>query len=248
MKFSEKDFIGLLFRLLNQRGIRQVDEYKSKRKLYYYKQDGFYSEIFGDIELSQVSLEKEVNISRALYFEKFFSGHVTFSQNNPYLLNIDYHDDFDKIKQVMSHLSEDGQRQMLVLADSLSKSLKVEAENPLLDFYHVSPNRIYRIYKGIVSILEQSRTLITDGNISVIDRSLATNYVTDKVPDLLEGVTRDVLVSDAKFVATPRRVDSTLQECPIYTLTEDALYLKEMSKEALKEVDSESLIRKINLK
>lgn len=239
-KFSEKDFISLLFHLLYQKGITALDENKLKKKLYYYKYEDLTNEIFQDIVSSCVSLDNEVNINQGLYFEKFFGGHINLIQADG-TLTLDYHDDLEKISALMAKLSEEGQKQMLFLASSLSKRIKLENSYPNIDFYYTLASRMYHVYEGI-----SKRTLITDGKI---------NSVKEVAKDKIKGIdiktvkALEVLVSDASFVILQDQIAAEVTKATIYTKENDEIKLKMMSKEALKKNENEEQwVRKLTLK
>ena len=254
---TENEFVRLLLPYLCKQGIRTIREDELAKKLFPYYKNEKYKPLFSD--LIKDRYEDKVNIANGIYSEKYFSGNIMWTSNNPDSLRLLYGKDFDTSsyeKGIDSRLIE----LLSNIANDLGARNKIETG--ILNVYGYNPNKRYNLIAAESFGTYQSE-LITDGEIkkeqsSIIlpdtmymDPTESSSYRTYKT-----GISRTVSIKNSSFVAIQGIYNEEIQRIAVFTEVTDVeklLKIKEIAQQIQSDSDSllvcdKPYIRKLALK
>lgn len=164
-KFTEIDFVKLLFWLLIKNGIYQVHEMDLKRKLYYFLENPEFKELFQDVHKSSDPSVFEADISKGLIHEKYTTGNVLWDSKHPEILYLMYPMNMD-LSLYEKKLSKNGFILMKRLAYELTLQRNIEFNSEHeLHLYSTNPNQFYTLPYGMLEGRNVSLELISDGDV-----------------------------------------------------------------------------------
>ena len=212
-RFTENDFVKLLFWLLIKNGVYQVSESDLKKKLYYYFVNPEFAEIFQDIHKNP--LKDEVDISEGLNQEKYFRGNVVWSSKCKDILYLMYPMNMD-LTVYDKKLSENGLFLMQRLAYEFALRYNIESRSDTaLHIYGTNPNRCYSLFSGTCMGSETSLELLSDGVVQY--KNFLNKDLTLEKTKLQDALMADVFLENASFAILREIYDGVIQSANVYT-------------------------------
>ena len=249
--FSEYDFIGLLLPLLKKHGVQTINERELVTKLYYYKCNGEYQELFQDI--CKAKIGEEVDIHNAMYREKYFNHSILWDSANPKKLYLTY-DENEDLSCYTSKLSSEGLEKMnqLVRRMAMRNLLERKSSNNL-NIYDVNPNRNYTLIRGNYGKSSLSWNLVTNGQVekeSSLDETVFANCFwespihKDENVQLENIIAKYVKIKNASYVAMLGMSDDEIKRYNLFTTINNFKKLQEIDEM----LSSEQVIKRLVLK
>ena len=264
-KFTEEDFVKVLFSYLTNNGVYQVRESDLKRKLYFYYENPEFQELFQDICKARVSLNPEVDISEGLYHEKYFGGNIIWGSSHSDKLNLVYPFDID-LSDYEKKLSKTGLELMKRLAMELTLRNTIESRSTKeLHIYGTDPNQIYFLTYGSYLGKDAGLELLSDGDVQYkrfLDQQTFGKCFFDspcsnrEKVQMEDALMTDVRLKNASYAIVRGIYDGKIQYANAYTNIVSEPELRQIQKIANTSfqkdeylaLKGEPFVRKLNLK
>lgn len=256
------DFVGLLLPMLYQNGVYEINETELSKKLFYYYNDPMLNELF--LDMQPVRGEKILDIHEAMYNEKFFSGKIWWTSNNPKHLHLNYEDADTTYHE--RRLTKYGIQAIQTIAKELANVQEIESKSKhRIHIYKNDPNQNYILVHGSCYHTILHNKLITDGNIKKInyfDKSKYENVYWQNPTDpeglivLRNNNARQVYLENANYTVIQGLKNEVLTDIQIYTNLMDKKTLQKISDIANSQciiedatpIEDEIYIKKLSLK
>lgn len=264
-KFTEEDFVRVLFSYLTNNGVYQVLESDLKRKLYFYYENPEFQELFQDICKARGSLNPEVDISEGLYHEKYFGGNIVWGSNHSDKLNLVYPFDID-LSDYEKKLSKNGLELMRRLAFELALRDEIESRSTKeLHIYGTNPNQVYSLIYGKYLRKDAGLELLSDGDVQykkfLVQKTFGEAFFDspfsfrEKI-QMENALMADVFLKNASYAIVRGIYDGQIQYANAYTNIVSEQELRKIrkiantsfQKDEYLALKGEPFVRKLNLK